>query len=127
MSGLLRYCLHDNRLFLPADESVLTEGHRLCWGTFREEELRDHPWLRICDQEVPQNPLDLHPLTAGFGLRYSKRHRETGRGRTAVNSFIAQSVLDSIDENPDVMLDLSKTAFEELIAELDPGDDLFYP
>lgn len=89
MSGFLRYCLDGNRLFLPSDESLLTKEHRLCWGTFREEQLREHPWLAIYDQEVPQNPLDMHPFAVGFGLRYSKQHRETERGRAPVNSFIA--------------------------------------
>jgi hypothetical protein len=120
MAGNLRYCLQDNRLFLPKDDSIIKENHRLCWGRIRVDELVDRPWLAEYDQEVPENPLAYHhPFTGiGFGVMYSKRHRETKDGRIAVSAFVAQSLIDTIVDNPEQLLALSKTEFEELTAEM---------
>ncbi len=30
-AGLHRYCLHDSTVYMPEDESVLVNRHRLCW------------------------------------------------------------------------------------------------
>lgn len=121
MSGNLRYYLHDNVLFLPEDESILTDKHRLCWGIFREEELLDYPWLVEYDQPTPENPLALQlPFFSniGFGVQYSRRHQEMKKGRVSVSAFVAQHLIDEIAENPDVLLLVSKSEFEALVAEL---------
>ncbi|MFC4311672.1 restriction endonuclease [Steroidobacter flavus] len=112
--------MHDSMLFLPRDESILGKAHRLRWGVCPEEELRNYPWLTVFDEEAPQNPLEIDELSTGIGfaVRYSKRHRETAVGRVPVNSFIADGVLDAINDDPQVLLALSKVGFEELIAEL---------
>ena len=120
MEGRLRYCLQGNNLYLPKDESVLKANHKLCWGRARVEEFEYHPWLNEFDKPLPVNPLDFHmPFTGiGFGVMYSKRHRETEEGRVAVKSFISQSVIDAIAANPEVLIGLGKTDFEALTAEL---------
>jgi len=119
-AGPLRYCLQDNVFYLPKDQSVLEARHRLCWGAFREEEVEDFPWLLEFDRPVPVDPLslDLPFSSIGFGTRYSRRHRETPEGRRAVQSFVAQSLLDELDANPEALIAVRKTEFEELVAEL---------
>lgn len=120
MQGKLRYCLQNNTLYLPEDQSIIEAGHRLCWGRVRFEEFDDHPWLKDFDMPLNVNPLDFHmPFTGiGFGVMYSKRHCETEEGRIPVNSFISQSIIDSVAKNPDSLEDLSKGDFEKLMAEL---------
>lgn len=121
MSGSLRYCLQNNVLFLPEDESILTDKHRLCWGAFRGEDLLDYPWLAEFDQPTPKNPLTLDlPFfsSIGFGVQYSRRHKEEKNGRVSVSAFVAQDLVDEIAENPDALLSVSKNDFEALIAEL---------
>lgn len=116
----LRYCLQGNTLYLPEDESLVADGHRLCWGRIRVEELDEFPWLAEFDQEVPEDPLAYHrPFTGiGFGVMYSRRHRETEKGRVPVSAFVAQSLIDAIASDGYALLDLSKTDFEALTAEL---------
>jgi hypothetical protein len=120
MQGSLRYCLQGNRLYLPQDESIIEAKHRLCWGRARIEEFEEHPWLEEFDKPLDVNPLDFHmPFTGiGFGIMYSKRHRETEDGRIPVKSFISQSIIDSIADNPKALEDISKDDFEALMAEL---------
>lgn len=120
MQSKLRYCLQDNTLYLPADQSIVESEHRLCWGRVRFEEFEEYSWLEEFDKPLDVNPLDFHmPFTGiGFGVMYSKRHRESEEGRIPVKSFISQSIIDSIAENPDALEDLSKDNFEALMAEL---------
>lgn len=120
MQGKLRYCLQGNMLYLPANQGILEAEHRLCWGRIRSEEVYEHPWVEEFDKPLDVNPLDFHmPFTGiGFGVMYSKRHCETEEGRIPVKSFISQSIIDSISENPEVLEDLSKHDFEALMAEL---------
>jgi restriction endonuclease Mrr len=127
MQSQSRYCLQGNVLYLPQDDSLIDFKHRLCWGRIRSEEFFVHDW--VYNQETEEvnfdvtlqvNPLDFHkPVTGiGFGAVYSKRHRETEEGRVPVKQFISQSIIDEIADNPEVLLDLTKTEFEELMAEL---------
>lgn len=118
MSSNLRYCLQGNTLYLPEDQSVIENRHRLCWARVRVDELNYLPWLAEFDREVPEDPLEYHSGGIGFGMMYSRRHRETPEGRVPVSEFVAQSLIDALAENPDALLDLSKTYFEELTAEL---------
>lgn len=120
MQGPLRYCLQGNSLYLPLDTSIVDEGHRLCWGRARIEYFDDHPWLNDFDVTLEVNPLDYHmPFSGiGFGAVYSKRHRETEQGRVPGKSFISQSLIDSLSENPEVLQSLSKDDFESLVGEL---------
>jgi hypothetical protein len=127
MQGSLRYCLQGNVLYLPEDQSLVDSKHRLCWGRIRSEELYELDWLYdleaeeiIYDTPLFVNPLDFHkPFTGiGFGVMYSKRYREAEEGRIPVKEFISQSIIDRIAKNPEVLQDLSKTQFEELMAEL---------
>jgi len=120
MESGLRYCLQNNMLYLPDDESIVKAKHRLCWGRARVEEFEDHPWLADFDIPLEVNPLDFHmPFTGiGFGVMYSKRHRETEEGRIPVKSFISQSIIDKVAENAEVLEDISKNDFEALMAEL---------
>jgi len=120
MQGKLRYCLQNNVLYLPKDQSIIEAEHRLCWGRARYEEFEDHPWLEHFDKPLDVNPLDFHmPFTGiGFGVMYSKRHRETEEGRIPVKSFVSQSIIDSIAENPEALEDVTKDDFESLLAEL---------
>ena len=110
MESSQRYCLKNNVLYLPQDQDIIQAKHRLCWGRARFEELEDHPWLDKFDMPLDINPLDYHhPITGiGFGLVYSKRHRETEGGRIPVKSFISQSIIDAIVENPEVLTDIGK-------------------
>jgi hypothetical protein len=120
MAGNLRYCLQDNRLFLPKEQSIIEKKHRLCWGRIRVEELDDLPWLAEFDKEVPEDPLAYHhPFTSiGFGVMYSRRHREDPDGRKPVREFVADSLIGAIADNPEALLTVSKTDFEALVAEL---------
>ncbi len=119
-SGPLRYCLQGDTLYLPKDQSLVEENHRLCWGRIRVEELDEMPWLAEFDVEVPEDPLAYHQQFSGigFGVMYSRRHRETPEGRKAVPEFVAESVVRAVGSDPDALLDLSKTDFEALVAEL---------
>lgn len=119
-AGRLRYCLQGSTLYLPADESLIQANHRLCWGRVRLDELQESPWLGEFDREVPEDPLSYHrPFTGiGFGVMYSRRHLEASEERLAVSSFVSQSMIDRLDENREVLLDLSKREFELLTAEL---------
>lgn len=120
MQGSLRYCLQGNTLYLPTDQDIIKAKHRLCWGRARLEEIYDHPWLEEFDKPLDVDPLEFHmPFTGiGFGVLYSKRHHETEKGRIPVKSFISQSIIDAIAENPEVLEDLTKNDFEALMAEL---------
>jgi len=122
MQGPLRYLLQGNTLYLPKDESVLREKHRLCWGRIRSEEFDFHDWLRdfAFDKVLDVNPLEYHtPFTGiGFGLLYSRRHMEQDEKRIPVREFIGQEIIDSIAKNPEVLQGLSKTDFEKLMAEI---------
>lgn len=119
-AGHLRYCLQGNTMYLPEDESLIEAKHRLCWGRIRVEEFDDLPWLAEFDRELPEDPLAYHRpfMGIGFGVMYSRRHRETEDGRVRVSTFVAQSVIDAIAENGDALLGLSKSDFEALTAEL---------
>jgi hypothetical protein len=112
-------------LYLPEDQTLLTKNHRLCWGRIRIEEFHEEAWLRelggnVFDRHITVNPLDYHRRYTGigFGACYSKRHSEEASGRHAVRELISQSIIDSVAEDPDVLLDLSKRDFEKLMAEL---------
>lgn len=120
MQGHLRYCLQGNTLYLPQDESIVKNKHRICWGRIRSEEFEEHPWIETFDTPLDINPLNFHrPFTGiGFGILYSKRHRETKNGRIPVNSFISESIIDAIGKNPDSLEDITKDDFESLMAEL---------
>jgi len=120
MASPLRYCLQGNVLYAPKDELVLEAKHRLCWGRIRAEELDERPWLAEFDKEVPEDPLAFHsPFTGiGFGVIYSRRHRETPEGREPVAEFVASALVDAVADNPEALLSLSKTDFEALTAEL---------
>lgn len=127
MQGPLRYCLQGNTLYLPEDEGLIKGNHRLCWGRIRFEEFYEHSWLYDPETEtfkfdvrLEVDPLDYHvPFTGiGFGVMYSKRHKETEEGRIPVKQFISQEIIESVAKNPEVLQDLTKTQFEQLIAEL---------
>jgi len=127
MQGPLRYCLQSNTLYLPEDQTLIETKHRLCWGRIRSEEFYEKDWLLNhetgevnFDQPLVVNPLDFHLSFTGigFGVMYSKRHRETKKGRIPVKEFISQSIIDKIAENPEVLEELSKSQFQELMAEL---------
>lgn len=120
VAGSLRYCLQNNTLYLPEDQSVIEQRHRLCWGRIRVEEIEEKPWLGEFDCEVPEDPLQYHqPFTGtGFGIAYSRRHMEVENSRIPVSEFIAQALIDNIAENPEALLSVSKREFELLIAEL---------
>ena len=120
MQGKLRYCLQGNTLYLPEDQNIIEAGHRLCWGRARFEEIEEHSWLKEFEKPLDENPLQFHmPFTGvGFGVMYSKRHQETDGSRIPVKSFISQSIIYSIAENPEVLEDITKRDFEALMAEL---------
>jgi hypothetical protein len=125
MQGRWRYCLQGNMLYLPEDQALLTENHRLCWGRIRIEEFEEEKWLRelgdsVFDKELTVDPLDYHRQYTGigFGACYSKRHSEEPGGRRGMRELISQSIVDSIAKDPDVLLDLSKRDFEKLMGEL---------
>lgn len=130
MSGPLRYCLQANTLYLPEDQSIIDAGHRLCWGRIRVEEFEYYPWLAAgsnsygefeevnFDTELPEDPLALDTGGIGFGLMYSQRHRETPDGRVPVSAFVAEALIGAVADNPEVLINLSKTDFEALTAEL---------
>lgn len=128
MQGRLRYCLQDNILYLPEDQNIINEGHKICWGRIRFEEFEEEPWLSelaedagdIFDKPIEVDPLDYHKQFTGigFGVMYSKRHRETPAGRIAVSSFVSQALIDQLAEHPEAMEDVSKEDFESLVAEL---------
>lgn len=119
LQGALRYCLHGNRLFLPKDQTTISDNHRLCWGLIRSEELDLFPY-DLFDIDLPINPLNVSTpfYGIGFGTMYSKRHYETKEGRIPVRNYISQNVIDNISENPEVLLDVNKDDFESLMAEI---------
>jgi len=122
MQGPFRYCLQENTLYLPKDETVIKEKHRLCWGRIRIEELEDQEWLHefAFDKVLTVDPLEYHmPFTGiGFGLVYSKRHMEDGDKRIAVKQFVGQEIIDAIAKNPEVLQDITRNDFERLMAEI---------
>lgn len=102
MMGSLRYCLQDSMLYLPKDQSIVERKHRLCWGRIQVGEIDDLPWLVEFDKEVPEDPLAFHkPFTGiGFGVMYSRRHREGPDGRKPVSQFVAESLVRAIARGP---------------------------
>ena len=125
MQGRLRYCLQGNTLYLPENERILEENHRLCWGRIRSGEFEEEQWLQelgesIFDRDISVDPLNYHKQYTGigFGSCYSKRHSEEADGRRPLSELISQSVFDAIANDPDVLLDLSKRDFERLMAEI---------
>ena len=125
MQSRWRYCLQGNTFYLPQDEQILKENHRLCWGRIRFEEFEEEPWLQelgesIFDKAISVDPLDYHKQYTGigFGSCYSKRHSEEAEGREPLSELISQSIFDAIAKDPDVLLDLSKRDFERLMAEI---------
>lgn len=122
MQGPLRYCLQGNKLFLPEDHRIIEKKHRICWGRIRMEEFEEYDWLKdfAFDKTISVDPLDYHmPFTGiGFGVLYSQRHAEENERRIPVKEFIGQEIIDAIAKNPEALLDISKSDFERLMAEL---------
>jgi len=120
MASHLRYCLQNDTLYLPEDESLVEQKHRLCWGRIRVEYAEEYPWMFDFDRDVPEDPLKYHmPFTGiGFGATYSRRHRETSSGRRAVDTFVAQEIIDIIAKDPEELARLGKRQFEEFAAEI---------
>ena len=118
MSRRLRYCLQDNFLYLPKDQSALEQSHRLSWIRARVDDFYENPWMQYFNEQFP---LDIHAvkdLGLDLGTHYCKRHLELDGKRQSVTEFCGQSIIDEIVANPEALEDVSKRDFETLMAEL---------
>jgi hypothetical protein len=113
-----RYCLHGDRLYLPAQEGTINAKTKLSWIRFRVDVVEDFPELGNFNVTLPYSLKQLYDGGVGIGSHYSKRHRELGGSRVPVSTFCAQSLINEIAENHEVLNNLSKEDFESLVAEL---------
>ena len=115
----LRYCLQDGTLFLPKDEDIIRNEHRMSWIRIRSEYLDSHPYLFEFNKKLPITPRELYSMyDIGNGLRYCRRFTEEGDNRIAVKELCPQKLIDEISEHPELLDDINSREFEKLIAEL---------
>ena len=115
----LRYCLQDGTLFLPRDEDIIRNEHRMSWIRIRSEYLDSHPYLFEFNKKLPITPRELYSMyDIGNGLTYCRRFTEEGDNRIAVKELCPQKLIDEISEHPELLDDVNQREFEKLIAEL---------
>ena len=115
----LRYCLQDSTLFLPKDEDIIRNEHRMGWIRIRSEYIGDYPYLFKFNRKLPINPPELYSMyDVGNGLTYSRRFTEEGNVRIAVKELCPQKLIDEIAEQPELIDDVNSRDFEKLIAEI---------
>jgi len=115
----LRYCLQDGTLFLPRDEDIIKNKHRMGWIRIRSEYLDSHPYLFEFNKKLPITPRELYSICGiGNGLTYCRRFTEEGDSRVAVKELCPQKLIDEISEHPELLDDINSREFEKLIAEL---------
>lgn len=115
----LRYCLQDGTLFLPRDEDIIRNTHRMGWIRIRSEYLDSHPYLFEFNKKLPIIPRELYSMyDIGNGLTYCRRFTEEGDSRVAVKELCPQKLIDEISEHPELLDDINSREFEKLIAEL---------
>ncbi len=117
-AGRWRYCLQDNRLYLPKDHKVIEEEDKLCWLRARSEEFTDKPWLADFDTTLPIDPSTIENAGFGMGFHYCQRHLEVEGRREQVKELCSQQIIDAIADNPEVLDAISKNDFEALMAEI---------
>jgi hypothetical protein len=115
----LRYCLQDSTLFLPKDEDIIRNEHRMSWIRIRSEHVDSHPYLFEFNKKLPIIAPELYSMyDIGNGLTYCRRFTEEGGNRVAVKELCPQKLIDEISEHPEVLDDINSREFEKLIAEL---------
>lgn len=115
----LRYCLQNSTLFLPKDEDIIRNDHRMSWIRMRFEHIDDHPYLFEFNKELPITPRELYSMhDVGNGLTYSRRFAEEGGNRVAVKELCPQKLIDEISEHPELLDGVNSRDFEKLIAEI---------
>ena len=111
--------MHDSRLFLPKDEDIIRNEHRMSWIRIRSEYLDSHPYLFEFNKKLPITPRELYSMyDIGNGLTYCRRFTEEGDNRIAVKELCPQKLIDEISEHPELLDDVNQREFEKLIAEL---------
>ncbi|HEY1718820.1 MAG TPA: restriction endonuclease [Verrucomicrobiae bacterium] len=116
----LRYCIGGDYIYLPAEQSNLPPLRQLCWARIHSSVAQDFPFHFDIGVQLPDFcTLDyLQNEGVYLGDRYIRRHRESDGRLVAVDSFCAQSLLDALSDNPEVLAAATKKEFEELCAEL---------
>ena len=118
MSKRLRYCLQDNFLYLPKDQSVIEQSHRLSWIRARVDDFYEKPWLQNFNEQLPLDVYEVKDLGLDLGIHYCKRHLELDGKRRGVTEFCGQKIINKIAGDPEALEDVSKRDFETLMAEL---------
>ena len=114
-----RYCLQDSTLFLPKDEDIIRNEHRMSWIRIRSEHVNSHPYLFEFNKKLPITAPELYSMyDIGNGLTYRRRFAEEGGNRVAVKELCPQKLIDEISEHPELLDDINSREFEKLIAEL---------
>ncbi len=115
----LRYCLQNSTLFLPKDEDIIRNEHRMSWIRIRSEHVDDYPYLFEFNKKLPITPPELYSMyDIGNGLTYSRRFTEEGNNRVAVKELCPQKVIDELSEHPELLDGINPRGFEKLIAEM---------
>jgi len=115
----LRYCLQNSTLFLPKDEDIIRSDHRMSWIRIRSEHVDDFPYLFEFNKKLPITPRELYSMhDVGNGLTYSRRFKEEGGSRVAVEELCPQKLIDEISEHPELLDGVDPRGFEKLIAEM---------
>jgi len=115
----LRYCLQDGTLFLPKDEDIIRNEHRMSWIRIRSEYFDTHPYLFEFNKKLLITPRELCSMyDVGNGFTYCRRFTEEGDTRIAVKELCPQKLIDEISEHPELLDNVNQREFEKLIAEL---------
>jgi hypothetical protein len=120
-----RYCLDDERYFVPeADQGIRKPSH-LCWARIPSTSLLGMPRQdglpRLDEFYREPGASDFEVLEASditVGDRYLTRHREMNGRFVPINSFCSQELLDALAEHPEALPSVSHVDFESLCAEL---------
>jgi hypothetical protein len=118
-----RYCLDDNRYFLPVAEHA--QPLHLCWARIPSTSLEgirfENGVPRFDDFYRELGNTDLEVLEANYvtiGNRYLMRHREVNGRFVPVSSFCAQELIEALVDGPEALPSVSHADFEALCAEL---------
>ncbi|MBD3340496.1 MAG: hypothetical protein GF353_15395 [Candidatus Lokiarchaeota archaeon] len=118
LGGNLRYCLQGSIFYLPKNQEIIKNRHRLSWGISRRENFDFDPWLHQFDKEITVGINELENYGLFLGMHYSRRHLEFENDRIAAKEYCSQNMIDAIAKNQDALYDLSKRDFEKLMAEI---------
>ena len=113
----LRYCLQDNKLYLPAFRENINKD-RFAWVRIDPLDFEEYPDYFAFDKPVKFDLIELIKKGAKAGTIYSKRHKEISEKRIAVTNFIGNLLYDKIASNANELRTASKNDFESIAAEV---------